>query len=166
MCRSAGPAITAAAVVAVCCWFCPPSPASGGLGISMVCAVTTAVCEAAVAFAATSNNTSQLQWLLDQKLLVLGPELYAAALSSRTRVASGHLTVIKWLREVADCPWDTVRLVTVAVERGQLTCLQYLQQHREPFTLDQLKQLHHTAVIRRFDGIADWLKTQQAEASD
>ena len=95
-----------------------------------------------------ANSTAALEWLRQHGHLILSPALYESIFHA-TRNASGHLKVLKWLREVAQCPCDAAELARhVAAGQGHLDCFQYLQQQGVHFTTSQLMTLLRLTVSR------------------
>ena len=66
------------------------------------------------------------------------------------------------MREVAECPLDAASLAPHAAGRGQLECLQYIHQHYDPFTADQLTEQLCMAGHQGRLATAQWLHAQGA----
>ena len=97
--------------------------------------ITTEMCQLAV----YQHSLSLLQWLLDTQGLQLSTELYGYAfICSQSK---DDLETIRWLREVAHCPWDTMHLSRQALQRHSLDVLDYMQQQGVQYTADELTSL-------------------------
>ena len=124
------------------------------------CDVDAEVCLSAV-HGALRTGVTALNWLLQHGHLMLTPLLYKPVFSDTGKRLTHRLKVLKWLREVAHCPWDAVEAAKCAAMYGHLECLQYIHQHGGPFTPQQL-----TAQLRdagRLDhlAVAQWLRDTQ-----
>ena len=51
------------------------------------------------------------------------------------------METIRWLREVADCPWDTMALSRVTLQRRNLGLLDYMQAQGVQYTANELTAL-------------------------
>ena len=128
------------------------------------CLFTPDVSDAAATHDTLANSTVLLEWIRHRGQLMLGPATYYTVLLYGVRHASGCLTVMKWLREVANHPWDAATLALQPARRGAFECLRYIHQHGGLFTAEQLQEQLHLAVVKGHDHIADWLRAQGAVA--
>ena len=131
------------------------------------CEVTVKVCEDAVRHGNKTGNLQAAECLLQRGLFIRRPTLYVTALG-RCHVtgAAYRYKVVRWLREVADCPWDAADVAEVCISNRQLDCLQYVHQHAGPFSAEQLTQQLDAAGSASCDRermeVAQWLLSQGA----
>lgn len=126
------------------------------------CAITADVCEAAVHGSVGVGSVAVFDWLRDFGHFISRPELYHGVISCTASVAAHSLMVMKWLKEVAEFPWDAAELAKYAAVYGKLECLQYIHQHGGPFTAEQLTDQLHIAGQCVNISTAQWLRTQGA----
>ena len=125
------------------------------------CTVDPAVCTAAVMQAAEADAIAVLEWLRVRGQLILAAELYNWTLACSYGPKNDKCSLVKWLREVANCPWDAPSLAMCAAYNGHLETLQYIHKHGGPFTAEQLTQQLHDG--RKEPEVRRWLREQGAK---
>ena len=125
------------------------------------CDVTADVCHHAILHAVNTGSLDTVGWLLQRHSLLLSPDLHSTAFGYFVGNIPNHMKVMRWLREVADCPWAAAELAIAAIVWGDLESLKYIHQHGGPFNAEQL----HAQLQRAYhcQELAEWLRAQGAE---
>ena len=127
------------------------------------CLVNARACDNAVRCAVETGSLDAAEWLLQRHFFV-SPELHFARFNYREKDVNNCLKVMRWLREVANCPWDATELAYAAACCRDLESLKYIHQHGSPFNAEQLHdQLQASSGRPGGSEVAEWLRTQRAE---
>ena len=130
--------------------------------ISHGCPVDDDVCFDAVRYAVGSGSTAALESLRQSGLIILIPDRYMNVLHDSARKHEANaLTLVRWLREVAECPWHAAKLAERAAAINHLQVLQYVHEHGGPFTAEQLAVQLRCAYLR-YPEVCQWLRKQGA----
>ena len=129
--------------------------------------VTTKVCQYAACNGGWDENTAALEWLRTNGHLILHEDLYCFV--RRLRKSSENVSYIhvwKWLREVAECPWNAPKLARHAAEDDCLVALQYVHQHGGLVDAEGLADQLKTACEAGSFSSAEFLLAQGAAWPD
>ena len=104
------------------------------------CAVDLEVCQWAAHSGEVLRNTDALEWLRNHGHLILDAGLYCAIERLWFSSEEGHYAhVWKWLREVAECPWENcASAIAVEAARNCPQALVYVHEHSGGFSADEL----------------------------
>ena len=131
------------------------------------CQVTTEACEWAAYHGARQGNTATLEWLRSRGHLIVFEDLYLFVDKLREdENHSSYAHVWKWLREVAECPWNAQELALEAADANCSEALQYVHQYGGPFNADQLAAQLESACDAESYTTAELLLSQGAAWPD